>query len=272
VSGVTPATPVNQHPQLLAGKVVVVSGVGPGLGRSIAVRSALAGADVVLAARNEARLTEVAKEVTDLGRRAVTAPTDVRKDESATALLQATLDAFGRVDVLVNNAFSMPPMENLSDVDPDRIRRSIETTVFGGLRMTRTFAPELAKTEGAVVMINSAVIRHSRTTYGPYKLGKAALLAMAQSLATELGPSGVRVNSVAPGWIWGESLQWWFGALAEERGVDRKVVYDETAKDLDLRRLPEPDEIADAVAFLGSDLARAITGQCLDVNSGEFHH
>jgi len=214
----------------------------------------------------------VAKEVTDLGRRAVTAPTDVRKDESATALLQATLDAFGRVDVLVNNAFSMPPMENLSDVDPDRIRRSIETTVFGGLRMTRTFAPELAKTEGAVVMINSAVIRHSRTTYGPYKLGKAALLAMAQSLATELGPSGVRVNSVAPGWIWGESLQWWFGALAEERGVDRKVVYDETAKDLDLRRLPEPDEIADAVAFLGSDLARAITGQCLDVNSGEFHH
>jgi NAD(P)-dependent dehydrogenase (short-subunit alcohol dehydrogenase family) len=140
------------------------------------------------------------------------------------------------------------------------------------LRLTRTFAPALEAAEGAVVIINSAVIRHSRRTFGPYKVSKAALLALAQSLATELGPRGIRVNSVAPGWIWGESLQWWFGHLAQERGVDRQVVYDETAATTDLRRLPEPDEIADTVAFLASDLARAITGQCLDVNSGEFHH
>jgi NAD(P)-dependent dehydrogenase (short-subunit alcohol dehydrogenase family) len=116
------------------------------------------------------------------------------------------------------------------------------------------------------------VIRQSRQPYGPYKLSKAALLALAQSLASELGPRGIRVNSVAPGWIWGESVQWWFGALAEERGVDRQVVYDETAATTDLRHLPTPEEIADAAVFLGSDLARAITGQCLDVNAGEFHH
>jgi NAD(P)-dependent dehydrogenase (short-subunit alcohol dehydrogenase family) len=260
------------HPQLLRDKVAVVSGVGPGLGRAIAVRAALAGADVVLAARTEARLVEVAKEVTDLGRRAVTVPTDVRDDAAAAALLQATLDAFGRADVLVNNAFAMPPMADLADVDADAIRRSIDTTVFGALRLTRTFAPALAEANGAVVMINSAVIRHSRSTFGPYKLGKAALLALAQSLATELGPRGVRVNSVAPGYIWADSLKWWFGHLAKERGVDRQVVYDEIAATTDLRHLPEPDEIADAVVFLASDLARAITGQCLDVNSGEFHH
>jgi NAD(P)-dependent dehydrogenase (short-subunit alcohol dehydrogenase family) len=263
------ATP---HPQLLPGKVVVVSGVGPGLGRSIAVRAALAGADVVLAARTEARLTEVAKEVTDLGRRAVTVPTDIRDDASGAALLQASLDAFGRVDALVNNAFRMPPMEDLADVDIDAVRKSIDTTVLGTLRLTRTFASALEATEGAVVVVNSAVIRHSRRTFGPYKLSKAALLALAQSLASELGPRGIRVNSVAPGWIWGESLKWWFGHLAQERGVDRQVVYDETAATTDLRRLPEPDEIADTVAFLASDLARAITGQCVDVNSGEFHH
>jgi NAD(P)-dependent dehydrogenase (short-subunit alcohol dehydrogenase family) len=268
-AGVTAGT---EHPQLLRGKVVVVSGVGPGLGRSIAVRSALAGADVVLAARTEARLTEVAKEVTDLGRRAVTVPTDIRDDAAGAALLQASLDAFGRVDALVNNAFKMPPMSDLADVDVGAISKSIDTTVLGTLRLTRTFAPALEATEGAVVVINSAVIRHSRRTFGPYKLSKAALLALAQSLATELGPRGIRVNSVAPGWIWGESLQWWFGHLAQERGVDRQVVYDETAATTDLRRLPEPDEIADTVAFLASDLARAITGQCVDVNSGEFHH
>jgi NAD(P)-dependent dehydrogenase (short-subunit alcohol dehydrogenase family) len=260
------------HPQLLTDKVVVVSGVGPGLGRSIAVRSALAGADVVLAARTEARLVEVAKEVTDLGRRAVTVTTDIRDDAAGANLLQASLDAFGRVDALVNNAFKMPPMTGLADVDPAAISKSIDTTVLGTLRLTRTFVPALEASGGAVVVINSAVIRHSRLTYGPYKVSKAALLALAQSLATELGPRGIRVNSVAPGWIWGESLQWWFGHLAQERGVDRQVVYDETAATTDLRRLPEPDRIADTVAFLASDLARDVTGQCLDVNCGEFHH
>ena len=121
-------------------------------------------------------------------------------------------------------------------------------------------------------MVNSMVVRFSQRTMGPYKLVKSALLAMAQSLATELGPRGVRVNSVAPGHIWGDSLQWYFGYLAHKRGVEVQQIYDETAAATDLRRLPEPDEIADAVVFLASPLARAITGQCLDVNCGEYHH
>jgi NAD(P)-dependent dehydrogenase (short-subunit alcohol dehydrogenase family) len=80
------------------------------------------------------------------------------------------------------------------------------------------------------------------------------------------------VNTVAPGYIWAGSLKRLFTAQAAERGVDVQVVYAETAARLDLRHLPEPDEIADAVVFLASRLARAITGQCLDVNGGEFHH
>jgi NAD(P)-dependent dehydrogenase (short-subunit alcohol dehydrogenase family) len=116
------------------------------------------------------------------------------------------------------------------------------------------------------------VVRYSQSTMGPYKLAKAALLAMAQSLATELGPQGIRVNSVAPGHIWGDSLKWYFGYLAKKRDVAAQQIYDETAADIDLGRLPEPDEIADAVVFLASGMARAITGQCLDVNCGEYHH
>jgi NAD(P)-dependent dehydrogenase (short-subunit alcohol dehydrogenase family) len=121
-------------------------------------------------------------------------------------------------------------------------------------------------------MINSMVVRFSQLGMGPYKLAKAALLAMAQSLATELGPQGIRVNSVAPGHIWGDSLKWYFGYLAHKRGVSVEDIYRETADGIDLGRLPEPDEIADAVVFLASPLARAITGQCLDVNCGEYHH
>jgi NAD(P)-dependent dehydrogenase (short-subunit alcohol dehydrogenase family) len=257
---------------LLAGTVVVVSGVGPGLGRSIALRSAQAGADVVLAARTASRLDQVAKEVTALGRRAVSVPADITDDGSAAQLAEAALAAFGRVDTLVNNAFAIPPLASLADTDLAAIRAAFETNVVAALRLTRLFTPALAASRGSVVMINSAVLRHSRVNYGGYKMAKSALLALARSLATELGPQGIRVNSVAPGWIWGPTLKWYFGYLAEQRGVDAQQVYDETAATTDLRALPEPDEIADAVVFLASTMARAITGQCLDVNSGEYHH
>jgi NAD(P)-dependent dehydrogenase (short-subunit alcohol dehydrogenase family) len=257
---------------LLQDKVVIISGVGPGLGRSIAIRSAEQGADVVLAARTASRLDEVAKEVMALGRRALAVPTDIADPAAAERLRDATLAEFGRADALVHNALAMPPIKDLSVVDLDAIKLAFDVNVVGALRMTRIFAPALAASSGSVTMINSMVVRFSQRTMGPYKATKAALLAMAQSLASELGPQGIRVNSVAPGHIWGDSLQWYFGYLAKKRGVDAQDIYDETAANTDLRRLPEPDEVADAVVFLASPLARAITGQCLDVNCGEFHH
>ncbi|MCW2877887.1 MAG: short-chain dehydrogenase [Sphaerisporangium sp.] len=258
--------------EFLQDKVVVVSGVGPGLGRSIAVRSALAGADIVLAARTESVLAEVAEEVAKTGRRAVAVPTDITDDASAEKLVKVALESFGRVDTLVNNAFAIPPMDDLVNVDLDAIRTGFETNVYAALRLTRLFAPELAETGGSVVMINSVVLRHSKPTFGPYKMAKASLLALAQSLSTELGPKGVRVNTVAPGYIWTDGLKAYFEYLASERGVPAQQVYDEVAAGIDLRRLPGPDEVADAVVFLASPLARAVTGHCLDVNGGEFHH
>src|SRR5437763_5034645 len=100
---------------LLAGKVVVVSGTGPDLGRAIALRSAQAGADLVLAARTASRLEEVAKEVTALGRRAVPVPADITDDDSAARLAASAEAAFGRVDALVNNAFAIPPLTSLAE-------------------------------------------------------------------------------------------------------------------------------------------------------------
>jgi NAD(P)-dependent dehydrogenase (short-subunit alcohol dehydrogenase family) len=257
---------------LLQDKVVVVAGVGPGLGRSIALASAREGADVVLAARTAARLDDVAKEVGALGRRGVVVPTDLTEAAAAEHLAEAALGAFGRVDALVYNALAMPPIKELRQVGLEAISASFDANVVAALRLTRLLVPALAESKGSVVMINSMVVRFSQRTMGPYKLTKAALLAMAQSLATELGPQGIRVNSVAPGHIWGDSLKWYFGYLAKKRGVTVEQVYQETAAPLDLGRLPEPDEIADAVVFLASELARAVTGQCLDVNCGEYHH
>jgi NAD(P)-dependent dehydrogenase (short-subunit alcohol dehydrogenase family) len=257
---------------LLTDKVVLVAGVGPGLGQAVAVRAAQAGADVVLAARTESYLAEVAGKVTAAGRRALAVPTDLTDEAATQRLADAAVAEFGRVDTLVNNAFAMPPMRSLGKVELDDLRDSFEINVLAALRLTRLLTPALVAAGGSVVMINSAVLRHSRRPFGPYKLAKAGLLAVAQNLAGELGPQGVRVNSVAPGWIWADNLRLWFDYLAAKREVPAQQIYDETAAGTDLRRLPEPDEVADAVLFLASDLARAITGQCLDVNCGEFHH
>src|SRR5258707_9252250 len=139
----------------------------------------------------------------------------------------------------------MPPIKDLSVVDLDAISAAFDVNVLGALRMTRLFTPALAASAGSVTMINSMVVRFSQRTMGPYKLTKAALLAMAQSLATELGPQGIRVNSVAPGHIWGDSLKWYFGYLAKKRGVTAEQVYNEAAAAIDLGPLPEPDEIAE---------------------------
>jgi NAD(P)-dependent dehydrogenase (short-subunit alcohol dehydrogenase family) len=258
---------------MLQDKVVVVAGVGPGLGREIALRSAASGADVVLAARTESTLTEVAAEVVaETGRRAVPVPTDITDDESAAALVKTALETFGHVDVLVHNAFAVPPMADVIDVDMDDIRAGFETNVFAALRLTRLLVPTLAERKGSVVMINSAVLRHSRPLYGTYKMSKVSLLSLAQSLATELGPKGIRVNTVAPNYVWADALKEGLNYVASQRGISLQDIYDEIAATLNLRKLPEPDEVADAVIFMASDMARAITGHCLDVNAGEFHH
>jgi NAD(P)-dependent dehydrogenase (short-subunit alcohol dehydrogenase family) len=257
---------------MLRDKVVVVAGVGPGVGRSIALASAREGADVVLAARTAAKLDDVAKEVDELGRRAVPVPVDLTDPDAASSLAARAAEAFGKVDALVYNALAMPPIKDLMVVDLDAINAAFDQNVVAALRLIRSFVPHLGDTGGAVVMISSMVVRFSQRTMAPYKMTKSALLAMAQSLATELGPKGIRVNSVAPGHIWGDSLKWYFSYLAHKRGVDAQVIYDETAAGNDLGRLVEPGEIADAAIFLASPLARAITGQCLDVNCGEYHH
>ena len=257
---------------MLQDKVVVVAGVGPGLGRAIALASAREGADVVLAARTASRLDEVAKEVAGLGRRGLAVPADLAEAGAAERLAEVAQAEFGGVDALVYNALAMPPIKDLTSVDLDAIQESFDANVVAALRLTRLFTEALAASGGSVVLVNSMVVRFSQRRMGPYKLAKAALLAMAQSLATELGPRGIRVNSVAPGHIWGDSLKWYFGYLAHKRGVDIEAIYAETAAANDLGRLPEPEEVADAVVFLASPLARAITGQCLDVNCGEYHH
>ncbi|MEZ0363019.1 SDR family oxidoreductase [Mycobacterium sp. pUA109] len=255
---------------MLDGKVVVISGVGPALGTTLAQRCAAAGADLVLAARTAERLDDVAKRVADSGRRAVAVSTDITDEAQVTNLVSESLAAYGKVDVLINNAFRVPSMKPLAGTSFQHIRDAIELSVLGALRLIQGFTPALAETNGAVVNVNSMVIRHSQPKYGAYKMAKSALLAMSQSLASELGSDGIRVNSVAPGYIWGDTLKSYFEHQAGKYGTTVEAIYDATAANSDLKRLPTEDEVASAILFLASDLASGITGQTLDVNCGEY--
>lgn len=258
---------------MLDGKVVVISGIGPNLGQALARRAADHGAaGVVLAARSKDILNELAGEINGSGGKALAVPTDITSEEDVQNLAKATLDEFGRVDAVVNNAFVMPPQTPLMQTDDAEVAKTFDVSLYGSLRVTRAFVPSLTETQGAVLFVNSVVLKHTRVGFGPYRLAKASLLAAAQSLGTELGPQGVRVNSIAPGWIGGVTLKRAFNYMAQARGVTPEEIEAEVLQTIDLRRVPMPDEIADAGLFLCSPLANAVTKQCLEVSSGEFHH
>ena len=258
---------------LLTDRVAVVSGIGPGLGRAIALACAREGADLVLAARSPDNLEAVAEEVRALGRTATTVPTDVTVTADVTALAEASIQAHGKVDVLVNNAFVQPPLEDLTAAAPDTWRQAFEVNLFGAAAVTNAFAPHLAADGGgAVVFTASMSARRVRRRFGVYSATKAALLTTMQHYANELGRDGIRCNAIVPGYIWGPNLEAWFAYQAQQRGVDPEVVYDEVASETALHHLPTSEEVANAAVFLASDLSRAITGVGLDVNAGTWFH
>jgi NAD(P)-dependent dehydrogenase (short-subunit alcohol dehydrogenase family) len=256
---------------LLAGKVCVVSGVGPGLGRQAARALAAHGADVVLAARREANLQEVLAEVIALGARALAVPTNIVDPDACAALMGAAADEFGGVDVVVNNAFRSDVFQSFEDVDLAIWRKIMEVNLFGSLQMTKAALPHLrARGGGSVVNVASMVTRQPQPTQGGYAISKGALLTATRVLAYELGPSNIRVNAVVPGWMAGPSVDMYIEMTSSGRGVPAQEVIDELNARVPLGRIPSDADVAGAIVYLASDLSAAMTGQALDTNGGEI--
>lgn len=256
---------------LLEGRVVVVSGIGPGMGRDIALACARQGADVVLAARSPDRLEAVAEEVRALGRRAVPVPTDVTDEAQVEHLVGATNEEFGRLDVLVNNAFKQPPFATLEGMDMDDWNESLEMNCTQAVRFSRAVLPTMRKQgAGSIVNIATLSIRNNRPNFGAYAAAKSALTSVTRTMAQEVGPDGIRVNAVCPGYIMGDSVRWYLSSLAEEAGTTYQDEYDRVAGDIALRFIPDSEQISGAVVFFASELACAVTGSSLDVNGGHW--
>jgi NAD(P)-dependent dehydrogenase (short-subunit alcohol dehydrogenase family) len=256
---------------LLDGKVALVSGVGPGMGRDIALGFAEQGAAVVLGARTEKRVASVAADVRAAGSTATPVALDITDPASCAAAVDAAMTEHGRLDVLVNNAFSYGDQKPVIEADMDAWRQVMDVNLFGSLQMTRAAVPALRKQgDGRVVMVNTMSVRKIAAGAGAYAASKAALESVTKTLAVELGPDGIRVNGIHPGYIWGPSVEVYFDHLARERGVTPEDVYRQVADETCLKYLPSSEEIAGSVVFFASDLSKPITGQSLSVNAGHW--
>jgi NAD(P)-dependent dehydrogenase (short-subunit alcohol dehydrogenase family) len=258
---------------LLRDRVAIVSGIGPGTGRSVALAFAREGAHLVLAARTAGALAELGAEVRALGGKALEVPTDVARPEECQRLAEAARAEFGRVDVLVNNAYRSAPYEPVERASMEDWRRIFDVNLYGSIQLSQAVIPLMkAAGGGSIVMVNSMSVRIVEPNFGGYAASKGALMTAVQTMAKELGAYRIRVNSVVPGYIWGPQLQRHFADVARQHGTTPEAVYAEIAARTALNHIPDPDEIADTVVFLASDLARAVTGQALDVNGGHFFH
>ena len=260
---------------LLDGKVAIVSGVGPGLGQANARALAREGATVVLAARSADYLEQVQKEIEQDGGRALAVPTNLVDTDQVAALVARTVDEFGRLDILVNNAFRMDRGEPFETVDLTYWKKVYEVNVWGALGLTQACVPHLRRAatdngDASIVFILSMSMRKVRLNEGAYSSSKAALRTAVQSLALELGPARIRVNAVAPGWIGGPSVDIFIDWESQQRGITKADVQAEIEARIPLGLIPPQDDIAHSVVFFASPWSNVITGQTLDVNGGEW--
>jgi 3-oxoacyl-[acyl-carrier protein] reductase len=246
--------------QKLAGKVAVVTGASKGIGASIALHLAAEGAAVVVNyASDKGGADRVVGEITGNGGRAVAVQANLGKEGDVRRLFAETRTAYGRLDVLVNNAgvYDFAPLEN---VTAEQFHRLFDVNVLGLILATQEAAKLFGADGGSVVNISSVVATSAPPNGSVYSATKAAVDAVTKSLAKELGPRKVRVNSINPGMVETEGVR---AAGIHESDMRRHV-----EAQTPLGRIGQPADIAPAAVFFGSDDSRWITGETLYISGG----
>jgi NAD(P)-dependent dehydrogenase (short-subunit alcohol dehydrogenase family) len=255
---------------ILQGKTVIVTGVGDGLGREVAEKAFALGANLVLAARSADKLAKVAEGIDPSGERVLAVATDITDRDACEALVAAALDRFDALHGLAQVAAYENVWGGLYDAKDSDWITALEVNVLGLHNILRPTARALkAAGGGSVVVIGSQSMFKPSLPQAGYAASKGALLTDTYYLADELGPDNIRVNMVVPSWMWGPPVEMYVDMMAKD-GKTREDVLEEITGTFPMRRMAEDGEVADVVAFFLSDLAKAVTGQHLQVNCGEL--
>jgi len=245
----------------LAGKVAIVTGGSRGIGRSIAIGLAEAGADVCVAARKPEALAEAKAAVAATGRRAIAVPVNVRKQDELRNLVEETKSELGRVDILVNNAATNPVFGPIHEMDErawDVIMDTNVKSMFFLSVMAREAMLEHGE-GGAIVNVSSVGGFRASDVIGGYSISKASVIMLIQACAKAWGVDGIRVNGIAPGLIKTDFAR----ALWENPAILKSQTINAA-----LRRIGEPDEMAGAAVFLASPASSFMTGQTMVLDGG----
>jgi NAD(P)-dependent dehydrogenase (short-subunit alcohol dehydrogenase family) len=250
-----------QHtPFDLTGKAAIVTGSSRGIGRSSAELLAKLGAKVVISSRKAEACEEVAAGIRNSGGEAHVIACNISRRKEIEVLISGTTKHYGKIDILVCNAAVNPYYGPLLDIKDDAFDKIMNANVKSNIWLCQLAIPQMAERgNGSVVIISSIGGLRGSTVIGAYGISKAADFALCRSLAGEWGPKGVRVNCVAPGLVKTDFAR----ALWENEELLKR-----RCATTPLRRIGEPDEIAGAVAYLGSDASSFMTGQTIVVDGG----
>jgi NAD(P)-dependent dehydrogenase (short-subunit alcohol dehydrogenase family) len=256
---------------LLKDKVLIITGVGPGMGRKMAVIGAAEGAKVALAARSADYVAQVTEEVRAAGGDAIGIPTDVDNMEQCQALADATLKKWGRVDGLINSAYMHGPFASFDDSTIDGWLGIMSVTCFGALRMVKAVLPAMKeRNEGSIVNVSSMSSVQPYFGGAGYATAKAGLEGATRQLAKEFGPHNIRVNCTRMGWLWGTPVQNYIAHQTQSLGIKEADFVGPIVARIPLGIIPPDDECAKSALFFVSDYSSMVTGATLDVNGGEY--
>jgi NAD(P)-dependent dehydrogenase (short-subunit alcohol dehydrogenase family) len=255
---------------LLDGRVAVITGASKGIGRVASQAFAREGAKVVCAARSRELVDETAAMVNNAGGTAIAVTADVSLEEGARRLVDAAVREFGHLDCLINNAGDGGPTKPVQEYSTEDWFYTINSCLTSSYLCARFAVPAMmAAGRGAIVNIASMAGRRGLAYRVGYCSAKAGQLGMTYGLAVELGRHNITVNAVAPGAVEGDRIDRVIAGQAQVRGISEEAMRKQFVDRAPLRRMVSGDDIANAVVFLCSDLARNISGQCLPVNAGE---
>ncbi len=253
----------------LKDKVAIITGGGSGIGRAISLAFASEGAIVVVAARTLARLKEVADDINSRGGIARAMALNIADEINVQEVMARTVEEYGRIDVLVNNAGIPGPTANIADMQLDKWNEVLSVNLTGAMLCSReVLANMIVRKRGSIINISSVGGMSGFPMRSPYCVSKMGIIGLTETMAIEVGDYNIRVNCISPAAVRGDRVLTAAQAKGKALEINYEKVLERLTKDYSLKRLIEPSEVATAAVFLASDDASAITGHTLVVSCG----